>query len=155
MLMDILGMIIAFSVVMLLLSLVISSLGQATQAILRLRGRNLRFGLATALMDPKESRATGTAKPTGEHKKAASEILNASAAAGLSRVSNPTSVLNRILGPQVSWIESDDLTGSMKLVSESDNSDALDGSSGSIEKAVKRFELLDKPLSKRFPSSSS
>ena len=49
MLMDIIGVAIGFSVVMLLLSLIVTSLGQATQALLRLRGRNLRYGLAMAL----------------------------------------------------------------------------------------------------------
>ena len=49
MLFDVVGVVIAFSAVMLLLSVLVTTLAQATQAAVRLRARNLQSGLAALL----------------------------------------------------------------------------------------------------------
>ena len=49
MFLDILGVVIGFAVVMLLLSLLVTALVQATQHLLRLRARNFEYGLRALL----------------------------------------------------------------------------------------------------------
>ncbi len=49
MLVDFIGIAAAIAAMMLLLSLIVSALSELTQAIFRVRGRNLQYGLACAL----------------------------------------------------------------------------------------------------------
>ena len=51
---DVLGVLIAFITVMLIFSIVITSLVQATQGLLRWRARNLQIGLAKILKSVQE-----------------------------------------------------------------------------------------------------
>lgn len=145
MLMDILGIVIALSVVMLLLSLIVTSLGQVTQATLRLRARNLRYGLATALNHEVE-------KPDAKSLLEASSILNASDGAALRRLSNPTGLMARILVPRVSWMDAEGLRVAMNAITPMDENDKPKQGKSDIEKTVAYFEKLDKPLRKRFES---
>lgn len=148
MLMDIIGVLIAFSVVMLLLSLIVTSLNQATQTTLRLRGRNLRYGVAAALNHE-------TAVPNSENLKEATRLLNATDDASLrKKTADPSTLKGRLLGPRVTWLDPDEMRsvlsdrGGTKLASNTHPSDA--GSSSNADKVVERFKKLEKPLRNRF-----
>jgi hypothetical protein len=134
MLMDIVGIVIAFAVVMLLLSLMVTTLGQATQAALRLRGRNLQTGLAV-ILDPE-------LRGRPQSRSLAAEVLNDDEIASINKVPDPHSARARLRGPAVSWVEPETLRTVLARISEAE--------AGSVDSVVHRFELLDKPLSKRF-----
>ncbi len=100
-LMNVLGVLIAFITVMLVFSIAITSLVQATQGLFRFRARNLQKSLANILDSEKIS---------DDPKKAAISILNRSDGAlisGLFKI--PDSWPSRFFGPQVSWMHPDDL----------------------------------------------
>lgn len=148
MLTDIIGIAIGFSVVMLLLSLLVTSLSQATQAVLRLRGRNLRYGLAAAL-------SKSGAQPDSANLNEAAELLNNSRDASLRRRANPSSVPSRILGPPVSWLNEDSLRSvlndkakSLKKKSRAKIDDKA--INGSVDDVVDRFKDAEIPLRNRF-----
>lgn len=134
MLMDIVAIVVAFSVVMLLLSLMVTTLGQATQAALRLRARNLKTGLAV-ILDP-------DLKGRPESRHLAAEVLNHDDIATLNKVPNPHSTGAKILGPAVSWVDPETLRGVLSRISKVD--------AESVDAVVTRFHNIDKPLSKRF-----
>ncbi len=134
MLMDIVGIVIAFSVVMLLLSLMVTTLGQATQAALRLRGRNLKKVLGVVL-DPELQGGPAS-------RSLAADILNDDEIASIDKVPNPHSSVAKMRGPAVSWVDPDKLQEVLTRVSDSD--------SQSVESVVSRFRGVDKHLSKRF-----
>ncbi len=148
MLTDLIGVAIGFVVVMLLLSLIVTSLSQATQSLLRLRGRNLRFGIAAAL-------AGGTAPPDKDRLNEASDILNRSSNAGLNRSTNPLSFLSRAFGSVVGWIDSEALAEVLRerakeMVDESKAKLSDEAIDETVSVVVKRFERLEKPLKNRF-----
>ena len=134
MLMDVIGIVIAFATVMLLLSVVVTSLSQATQASLRLRGRNLKSGLSV-ILDPE-------LKGRKESRQLAAEVLNDDAIANINKVQDPNSVRSKIIGPAVSWVEPETLREVLTQISDVDN-DVVDAT-------INRFKDIDKPLSKRF-----
>ncbi len=134
MLMDIIGIVIAFCTIMLLLSVLVTSLGQATQATLRLRGRNLKSGLSVVL-EP-------VLKGKKESRELAAKLLNDAEIASINKVRDPNSVGARLAGPAVSWVEPEILKKVLGRVSEADDDD--------IESAMERFASIDKPLGKRF-----
>ena len=134
MLMDIVGIVIAFSVVMLLLSLMVTTLGQATQAALRLRGRNLKNGLA-AILD-------SDLRPCAKSRKLAEEVLNDEKVASIHKVDDPHCRSARILGPAVSWVEPETLASVLGRLTKEDTP--------SVKSVVDRFRVIDKHLSKRF-----
>jgi hypothetical protein len=115
MILDVLGVLIAFVVIILLLSIIVTSLVQLTQASLRLRGRNLQSGLAALL---RIASPTGQSEPRAPSKQqargGAAHILNQIEAGKLSPVSDPMSWWNRAKGPEVSWIDQDILLRSAK-----------------------------------------
>jgi hypothetical protein len=119
MLSDILATIIAFISVILLLSIVVTSLVQISQALLRLRGRNLMKALAALLVN---ARVTGEEEinlTPADKKQAridATKIMNAPNVALTDRVEKPESWLRYwVAGPNVSWIEPDDLADAIDL----------------------------------------
>jgi hypothetical protein len=119
-----LGIIIAFSSVMLLLSLLVTSLAQFTQAGLRLRARNLQRALTSIL-------ATEHAEPA----KKARQLLNAPQVALIKRRPDPNSLLSRILGPVVSWVDPETLGKALTYPN---------------SKVVERFRESETFLRKRF-----
>lgn len=134
MLMDIVGIVIAFSVVMMLLSLMVTTLGQATQAAFRLRGRNLKTVLAVVLDPELQGRP--------ESRSLAAEVLNDDEIASINKVPNPHSSVAKFRGPAVSWVDPDTLQKVLTRVSDADTQ--------SVELVVNRFRGVDKHLSKRF-----
>ena len=134
MLMDIVGIFIAFAVVMLLLSIMVTALGQATQATFRLRARNLKSGLSV-ILDP-------TLQGRKESRELAAKILNDDEIASINKVRDPNSVGAKIRGPAVSWVEPESLRNVLTRIAEVD--------SKTVDAAVTRFETIDKPLTKRF-----
>ena len=90
MLMDVIGIVIAFSVVMLLLSLMVTSLGQATQSFFRLRGRNVKYGLTRLLNNE-------IGMTLQESKTEAAKILNDVDAAQAVKAVNPNSIASQFL----------------------------------------------------------
>lgn len=148
MLMDIIGVAIGFCVVMLLLSLIVTSLAQATQALLRIRGRNLRYALAAALANANEN-------PDPDSLKDASDLLNRCDDAALRRQKDPTSLLSRILGPRMSWLEDGALESALREKAEEINADvkgSLDAADidKTVTGVVDRFQTYDKPMKSRF-----
>jgi len=119
MLSDILATIIAFISVILLLSIVVTSLVQVSQAFLRLRGRNLMKGLAALLVNARMAEKNAEDPTPAEKKQAridATKIMNAPNVALTNRVEKPDRWARYWLaGPQVSWIDPDDLAGAVKL----------------------------------------
>jgi hypothetical protein len=102
MLMDVLAIVIAFSAVMLLLTLVVTSLAHVTQAVLRIRARNLQSSLAAVVKNELQI-------PKRASRDLTAELLNLPDIAVLNRRKDPTSPIARMLGPFVSWIEQVDL----------------------------------------------
>jgi hypothetical protein len=96
---DVLGAAIGFVTVMLLLSLIVTALVQATQSVLRLRARNLLFGLTAILQQEGE-------KSRQDAKDGARTILNQAVLRGNV---DPTTNLGKSLGPQVSWLKPEQL----------------------------------------------
>ena len=107
-----LGVVLAFITVMLLLSLVVMALVQATQSLLRLRSRNLLVGVSALVQSTDVAKAlpAPSASPLrrSEHVRKAAEVLNV-ATAQLAPVENPNSIRNIIRGPQVAWVDPNDL----------------------------------------------
>ena len=134
---DILGALVGLVTVLLLLSVVVTALVQATQALLRLRGRNLLFGLTGIIAEQ-----TGLSGP--EAKEKAREILTANAAPVLRGHIDPLGWLGKWVGPQVSWLEVDDLRRVL-------DDCALNVSKDVQARIVDRYAKLEKgALSKRF-----
>ncbi|MCP4471327.1 MAG: hypothetical protein GY815_11695 [Gammaproteobacteria bacterium] len=134
MLIDIAGTIVAFSVIMLLLSLLVTSLSQVTQHYLRLRGRNLRFGIRRLLESETDLDPTECLKSTNR-------ILNGYESNPLRGQKESSHLAMAVLGSKVTWIESKPLEGALsKELGEDADSKAI----------AKKFEQFDKPLRKRF-----
>jgi hypothetical protein len=144
MLFDVAGIFVAFAATMLLLSLIVTAINQAVQAVFRIRGRNLRYGLASAL-------SGADVTPPKESTKLADEILNNSDAAALRRAKNPTSLMSTLKGPAATWIEPDALKEMLELAI-TDNPGLLSsvGVKLSVDEIVTNFKRLDAPLRNRF-----
>jgi hypothetical protein len=113
MLSNLIGVVLAFVTVMLLLSLIVMALVQLTQALLRLRGRNLIVGieallqaegLAPVASQPKQSRLRHR-----EPARHAATVLNATTAAKLRPVRSPNSLVDVVRGPATSTVDPKDL----------------------------------------------
>ena len=135
MLTDVLGIVIAFSVVMLLLSLMVTSLGQATQHAFRLRGRNLHYGVAAAIDQASSKDATTS-------KKIAAEVMNSVAISPLGGAAKPDSGLAKVRGPGVTWVDSEALK---EALSEHKNAKDVE-----LDKVVDLFNKSDLHLKHRF-----
>lgn len=144
MLLDIIGVFIAFAVTMLLLSLIVTAMSQAIQAVLRLRGRNLRYGLASAI-------GGDDTEPTKKSYQIAAEILNRCDDAALQRQAKPTSGGAALRGPAVSWLEPATLKSILEsAVAKKPNLLGEGKDNKTVEDVVQSFERLDKPLRNRF-----
>ncbi len=144
MLLNVAGIVIAFATTMLLLSLIVTAIGQAIQAVLRLRGRNLKHGLASAI--------AGKVFPTPSNAyEIAADILNRCDDAALRRQSHPTSVVAGLLGPRVSWVEPDALKKALDdALTEDPEMLGTGKSKRSADDVVESFKRHDKPLRNRF-----
>ncbi|MHC4696542.1 MAG: hypothetical protein ACYTFA_07365 [Planctomycetota bacterium] len=144
MLSEVLGIVIAFITIVLLLSILVTSLVQMSQALLRLRARNLKTGLAALIL---KARERPTEKPTRRNKKAAREdaakILNADNIALINRVAKPTSLFRGLFGPKVSWVEVKELPDAIK----EEVSDLNEDKRNQIQQD---FERVQRPLQGRF-----
>jgi hypothetical protein len=111
MLSNIIGTLLAFVAIMLMLSLLITSLVQFTQASLRLRGRNLLFGVG-ALLKQHVPEAKALVKTSAlradSHRALAARVLNATDAS-LKRLPEPNASTRVVIGPPVSWVKPEDL----------------------------------------------
>src|ERR1700751_2515186 len=104
MLSQVLGVLIAFVTVILLLSMVVTGMVQATQATLRLRSRNLQQGVASLLAKHAQSPLSAS-----EYRGFAARVLNHDNIAVLTKVDRPDSWPRRLLGPKVSWVDPPEL----------------------------------------------
>jgi hypothetical protein len=112
MLSDVLGVLIAFVSIILLLSIVVTGLAQATQAVFRLRGRNLLTSV-TRLLEATNHVTAGA--PRAEKRKQAARVLNSGNVAAVDKVAKPDGLLRRvILGPKTSWVEARELAAAIK-----------------------------------------
>jgi hypothetical protein len=100
MLSNVLGILIAFVTVILLLSMVVTGLVQATQAVLRLRSRNLQQGVAALL-----AKYSADAASKSKYRGMAAQVLNAPNLAVIEHVAEGSSNIRRALGPKVSWAQ--------------------------------------------------
>jgi len=112
MLSNIVGTLLAFVTIMLMLSLIVTSLVQFTQATLRLRGRNLLVGVGALIEKyvPKEQLANinKSGLRWNPHAAVAAHVLN-QADASAKWLENPNSLGRVLLGPPISWVDSGDL----------------------------------------------
>lgn len=148
MLLDTIGVAVGFSAVMLLLGLVVAALSQATQAALRLRGRNLRYGLACALMVTDD-------RPNHASLAESSDILNRSDSALLHHRILRESSWSRFLGPPVSWLNRADLLKVLRGKAAEINAVTKPPLSqqsvdAAIDDIVSTLDNADKSLSNRF-----
>jgi len=133
---DTLGALIGLVTVLLLLSMIVTALVQATQAMLRLRGRNLLFGLAGVLreqvnMSPERAKVE------------ARTILNANGAPVLRSFVDPLGSVGKLFGPQVSWLEPAELREIL-------GGCTLNLTDDACQSVVERYKKLQKVFSKRF-----
>lgn len=148
MLSDILATIIAFISIILLLSMVVTAMVQASQAILRLRSRNLMKGLAALLVNARtvdeETDPKALKKARSDAKRDATRILNASNVALMDKVNEPdTSLRYWLLGPKVSWMHPDELPPALEEAKVSPGSK-------SPEELTEDFRKSETHLKKRF-----
>ena len=113
MLSNLLGVILAFVTVMLLLSLLVMALVQLTQALLRLRSRNLIVGIEALLkaedlvpLAPQAKQSRLRRREEGRH---AAMVLHAPPAAKLRPVESPNSLAHVLRGPATASVDPVDL----------------------------------------------
>jgi hypothetical protein len=143
MLTDVIGIVVAFVSVILLLSILVTSLVQFSQAVLRLRARNLMKGITALVLN---ARSEGEAPSREEIRRAkydATNILNATNIALINHVADPTSKLHYwLLGPKVSWIEAGDLPEAIR-----EQARDLEKSAVQIQQ---NFQRIQRSMQKRF-----
>jgi hypothetical protein len=147
MLLDMLGVIIGFASVMLLLALLVTALTQGTQALLRLRARNLQRGLASILGDAKVTSLVSNYQPESDSASASVEspnalarwVLNTPVISPILRRADPNSIWSIVRGPLVSWVESNTLRESLESLGV-----------GNAEALSERFDRAQDLLSRRF-----
>jgi hypothetical protein len=112
MLSNIVGTLLAFVTIMLMLSLIVTSLVQFTQATLRLRGRNLLVGIGALIEKhvPKEklTNIDKSALRWNAHAAVAAHVLN-EADAPAKWLKAPNSWSRVLMGPPISWVDPNDL----------------------------------------------
>jgi len=136
---DILGVLISFTAVILFLSLIVTSLSQFTQATFRLRGRNLKHNLTILL----------------QHTLGDEHIARRDAG-HLLRIADPTipeykqeivsrsgRFFNAVKGPNVSWIDPKELPGLLDQLN-------VDLGQEKVKKLTGDFIRMDPYLRKRF-----
>ncbi len=128
-----LGILIAFATLMLVFSLLVTSLVQATQSILRLRARNLWRGLTKILEQENDQFPSDNAF----------KVLANSAPAVFSVVKNPGNFIKKFFGPEVSWLDANQLDAALRKCE-------VTFSEGQIDNIVAQFDATQKTSSKRF-----
>lgn len=144
MLFDMIGALIGFAAVMLLMSLLVTALVQATQHVFHLRERNLRWGLAR-LLEPVAARSLteiGEKKPPGkvlvEHVLGGANPLHV---AGGSR-------LAKLLGQTTTWIEAGEFRAALGAFGETSGAGKVP--KDLVDETCSRFERLEPRLSAKF-----
>src|SRR5437667_9655519 len=138
----VLGVLIAFVTVILLLSIVVMGAVQATQAVLRLRSRNLQQGVAALLKKHSAGNRTD-----GEYRGEAAQVLNSPNLAVLEQVRRGDTLIRRFLGPRGSWADPAELADAVvQTVTQLSNA-AVAPNAAAVHEDVKRMEPA---LSKRF-----
>ena len=133
-----LGILIAFATLMLLYSIVVTSLVQATQAILRLRARNLWRGLTKIL----ESERTD---PTQDASSNAFKVISMSSSAVFKVVKDPNLFFKKVLAPDVTWLDSSQLLTALER-----SKGEIGFTSEQIKNIVSKFGQTERASSKRF-----
>jgi len=133
-----LGILIAFATLMLLYSIVVTSLVQATQAVLRLRARNLWRGLTKIL----ESERTD---PTQDPSSNAFKVISMSSSAVFKVIENPNLIFKKVLAPDVTWLDSGQLLTALER-----SKGEIGFTSEQIKSIVSKFGQTEKASSKRF-----
>lgn len=148
MLTDIFGIAIAFALIMTILSVIVTSLNQATQAVLRLRGRNLKVGLAAAL-------SPNAVTPDPASLAEAHDIMNRCDDAGLRRQPDTGSLSARLIGPAVTWLDEDVLRRALEekakeIAKSSDEKTTDEDVAKTVDGVVERFGRLQNSLRNRY-----
>jgi len=139
MLSDVLAVLIGFVAVMLLLSLVVTALSQASQSFLRLRGRNLARGLSS-LLGHAQLGATEQ-----ERRATAREILERKALKSR-RPRTP-----RLVGPSSSWLTSDEMLGGLMEVASKAPPGSAEGLPAQAPERIRTgFDAMEARLEQRF-----
>ena len=109
MLNDVLGTIVAFMTIIVLLSILVTGLVQASQALLGLRGRNLLWGVTRLIQTFDGGTRRGWDLSKRDAKGQATEVLNDPGVALIYHVSDPLNGKGRLWrlmrGPGVSWVD--------------------------------------------------
>jgi hypothetical protein len=148
MLSNVLGVLIAFISIILLLSIVVTALTQATQAAFRVRARNLLTGVSRLLVTTKLL-PVGVSRT--EKRKTAARILNNGNVATVDKVSNPEGVLRRvILGPRTSWVESRELAAAIHVSVAGPTKDDMPPAASADDPLVKAIKRAEPAWCKRF-----
>lgn len=147
MLSDILGTLIAFISIILLLSIVVTAMVQVSQALLRLRSRNLMKGIAALIINARESDEEDTPPTRTERaqaKKEATRILNAPNISLMDRVQRPDDFWHYwLFGPKVSWVAPEELPKAIKHA-------GVDLGGSSSEDFAEEFRRSEGHFKKRF-----
>lgn len=128
-----LGILIAFATLMLLYSIVVTSLVQATQAIFRLRGRNLWRSLTVILKEEEVETPSDSAF----------DVIASSASAIFKVVENPNSLFKNALGPGVTWLDAGQLEAALRKRS-------VEIPTEKVASIVSKFEQTERASRKRF-----
>jgi hypothetical protein len=163
MLSNIIGTLLAFVTIMLMLSLIVTSLVQFFQATLRLRARNLLVGVAAVIQHhhPQPVGATGWSLRGEPHLLLAAQALNKTEAS-LKKLPDPNATRRILMGPPVSWVDSDDLARAVvetlpapAPVGQGNNAPppgvpATPAAATTEADVQKTFEAMEPAMSKRF-----
>ena len=142
-LLDILGVLIAFVTVLLILSMIVTGIVQAIQALFRMRARNLRHGLAVIneeILGISNREAVENANQLMT-RPCVSLLWNPKNEGGFGKF------LTGVIAPNVSWIEPSNLSealGESELVFNEEQKAAF----------LKRFDEIAVPMSRRFQKTA-
>jgi hypothetical protein len=133
---DIIGILIGFISIILFLSLIVTSLVQATTSSIRLRARNLKKGLTSLINNVFD-------KPIIESKNYALKVLNAKNVAVIGHREDPTKLGWKLLGPVISYIKKEELPEALKNA-------GLELNGQIVTKTFETFDRMWNQLDKRF-----
>jgi len=157
MLYDVLGVAIAFLTIIVLLSVLVTALVQASQAVLRLRARNLLKGIGALILNQREGAGAVSFKESHAAKRDAMKVLNTSYLALGNRITpfgsnskvldsmfGPNSPLRYwLIGPRVSWTSAKDLHKALEEA-------GIGLKEHEITKITNDFKRMEIHISKRF-----
>jgi hypothetical protein len=150
MLSDVLAALVAFVSVVLLLSMIVTAMVQATQSVLRLRARNLLKGVGTLLRNHELTTATARM----DVRAVASKVLNDDAVALIDKVAKPDSFMRHgVLGPKVSWAEPAALAKAIRNVTRTEPAvapAAAPAAKPAVDELQREIEAMEPGWRKRF-----